>query len=149
MNGEHDLTQNAFWSTISKLAVAVPIATVVGAALSAIALGGMDYGRMINALDTEKARATNLEKSNDEYRKASQNWSEAYSKLKSELVDADVKVKNMQNDQCESIRNDISDLQYKIESTYGYSNSDQKRIDLQIMMQQHQQSLQACFASRR
>lgn len=149
MEGQQHEAQSPFWSTVSKLAVAVPIAGILGAAVSAIALGGADYGRMINALDTEKARANNLEKSNDEYRKNNQNWIEAYSKLKSELADADVKVKNMQNDQCESIRNDISNLQYKIESTYGYTDSDQKRTDLQIMMQQHQQSLQACFASRR
>ncbi|MCI8210831.1 hypothetical protein AUC61_14945 [Pseudomonas sp. S25] len=142
-------TDTDFWSTISKLAVAVPIAALIGAGLSALVLGGIDYGQLKSSLDTEKSRSSELARTNDENLKVNEKWRDAYTKLSSELSAANARLVKMQNDQCESIRSDISRLQYKIEDTYGYTDSSEKRSNMQIMMRQHQESLQACFASRR
>ncbi|MDF4205082.1 hypothetical protein [Pseudomonas protegens] len=146
MEGE---TQGVFWATISKLAVAVPIALALGAGLSALVLGGIDYGQLKSSLDTEKTRSAQLEKLNEEFRQANEKWRDAYTKLNSELSSANARLVSMQNDQCESIRNDISRLQFKIEEAYGFVDSGEKRGNMQIMMRQHQESLQACFAARR
>lgn len=146
MEGE---TQGVFWATISKLAVAVPIALALGAGLSALVLGGIDYGQLKSSLDTEKTRSAQLEKLNEEFRQANEKWRDAYTKLNSELSSANARLVSMQNDQCESIRNDISRLQFKIEEAYGFVDSGEKRGNMQIMMRLHQESLQACFAARR
>ncbi|QBQ11155.1 MULTISPECIES: hypothetical protein [unclassified Pseudomonas] len=141
--------QSVFWGTISKLAVAVPIALAVGAGLSALVLGGIDYGQLRSSLDTEKRRSAQLEKANEQYLQAIEKWRDAYTKLSAENSSANARLVSMQNDQCESIRRDITRLQYKIEEAYGYTDSSEKRGNMQIMMRQHQESLQTCFASRK
>ncbi|WP_116828829.1 hypothetical protein [Pseudomonas syringae] len=140
---------NDFWPTISKLAVAVPIAALIGAGLSALVLGGIDYGQLRSSLDSERKRSTELSQTNEEYRKANELWRDTYTKLNSELSASNGKINEMRNDQCESIRTDISRLQSKIENAYGFTNSAEQRANMQVMMRQHQDSLQACFASRR
>ncbi|MCF5550623.1 hypothetical protein L6218_12175 [Pseudomonas syringae pv. syringae] len=140
---------SGFWSTISNLAVAVPIAGLIGAGISALVLGGMDYGQLRSSLATEIKRNTEMSKYNDEYRKENEKWRDGYAKLGSELSLANASINRMRSDQCESIRSDISDLQAKIERAYEYNSTNEMRSGLQIMMQQHQTSLQACFAARR
>lgn len=143
------IAETGFWSTVSKLAVAVPLAGLIGAGMSAIALGGVDYGQLRSSLDTEKNRSAKLEKTNEEYRQANEKWRDAYTKQDSELSAANARLAAMQNDQCATIMSIISDLKFQIEQAYGYNDSDQKRADLQVMMRQYQESLQACFSSRK
>ena len=140
---------NGFWPTVSKLAVAVPIAALIGGGLTALVLGGIDYGQLRSSLDSEKKRSTGLFQTNEEYRKANEQWRDAYTKLNSELSASNGRLNEMRNDQCESIRTDISILQRKIENAYGFVNSAEQRANMQVIMRQHQDSLQACFASRR
>jgi hypothetical protein len=149
MESQQRPTKSAYWSNVKKLALVVPIAALVGAGLSQLLLGGIDYGELRSSLKTANSRNATLEKSNDEFRRANEEWRNAYTKLNSDLSAANSRVINMQNDQCESIRSDISDLQYKIENAYGYGDTEEKRTNLQIIMKQHQESLRACFASRR
>lgn len=149
MESQQHQSKSVFWSTVKKLAVVVPIAALAGAGLSKLVLGGVDYGQLRSSLETEKSRNTKLEKINYEYRQANEEWRDAYTKLNSELSTANARLVSMQNDQCESIRDDISGLQYKIETAYGYGDTEEKRSNLQIIMRQHQESLRACFASRK
>jgi len=114
-----------------------------------VLLGGIDYGELKSSLKSANSKITTLEKSNDEFRRANEEWRNAYTKMNSDLSAANARVASMQNDQCESIRNDISNLQYKIENAYGYGETEEKRTNLQIIMKQHQESLRTCFASRR
>lgn len=140
---------STFWPSVKKLALVVPIAAMVGAGLSQLLLGGIDYGELRSSLKTANSRAESLEKSLDEFRLANEEWRNAYTKLKSDLSTANARVINMQNDQCESIRSDISSLQYKIEHAYGYGYTEEMRSNLQMMMREHQESLRVCFASRK
>ncbi|WP_100217135.1 hypothetical protein [Pseudomonas tolaasii] len=149
MESQQRPAKSAFWSNVKKLALVVPIAAMVGAGLSQLLLGGIDYGELRGSLKTANTRNESLEKSLDEFRRANEEWRNAYTKLNSDLSNANARVINMQNDQCESIRGDISSLQYKIENAYGYGDTEEKRSNLQIIMKQHQESLRACFASRK
>lgn len=149
MENVQQASESAFWSNVKKLALVVPIAALVGAGGSQVLLGGIDYGELKSSLKSANSKITTLEKSNDEFRRANEEWRNAYTKMNSDLSAANARVANMQNDQCESIRNDISNLQYKIENAYGYGETEEKRTNLQIIMKQHQESLRTCFASRR
>lgn len=140
---------SAFWLSVKKLALVVPIAAMVGAGLSQLLSGGIDYGELRSSLKTANSRVESLEKSLDEFRLANEEWRNGYTRLKSDLSSANARVINMQNDQCESIRTDISDLQYKIEHAYGYGYTEETRSNLQMMMREHQESLRVCFASRK
>lgn len=140
---------NTFWSNVKKLALIVPIAGLVGAGLSQLLVGGIDYGELRSSLKTANSRNESLEKTLGEFRQANEEWRNAYTKLNADLSAARASVADMQNDQCESIRSAISNLQYKIENAYGYGETEEKRMNLQIIMKQHQESLRACFASRK
>lgn len=149
MENVQQASESAFWSSVKKLALVVPIAALVGAGGSQVLLGGIDYGELKSSLNTANSNNAALEKSNNEFRRANEEWRNAYTKINSDLSAANARVTNMQNDQCESIRNDISNLQYKIENAYGYGETEEKRTNLQIIMKQHQESLRSCFASRK
>ena len=140
---------SAFWPSVKKLALVVPIAAMVGAGLSQLLLGGIDYGELRSSLKTANSRVESLEKSLDELRRENEEWRNGYTKLKSDLWTANARVIDMQNDQCESIRTDISSLQYKIEHAYGYGYTEETRGNLQMMMREHQESLRVCFTSRK
>ncbi|XXE47113.1 hypothetical protein J3P96_16295 [Pseudomonas sp. R3-56] len=149
MESQQRSPDNAFWSNVKKLALIVPIAGLLGAGLSQLLMGGIDYGELRSSLKAANSRNESLEKTLDELRQANEEWRTAYTKLNADLSVAKSRVADMQNDQCESIRGVISSLQYKIENAYGYGETEERRMNLQIIMKQHQESLRACFASRK
>ncbi|MGX4728056.1 hypothetical protein [Pseudomonas corrugata] len=149
MESQQRPPNSAFWSSVRKLALIVPIAGLTGAGLSQLLMGGIDYGELRSSLKAANSRNESLEKTLGEFRQANEEWRTAYTKLNADLSAAKTRVADMQNDQCESIRNVISNLQYKIENAYSYDDTEEKRMNLQIIMKQHQESLRACFASRK
>lgn len=141
--------QSKFWSVISNLAVAVPIAALVGSGLTALVMGGVDYGQLRSSLDTEKNRTSELQKNNDKLNGLLAEWREAVAQRDKLLASTQEKLTAIQNDQC----NSISMTLYITEATLARADSegfsDRRRAELSESVRLHQQSLQACFASRK
>lgn len=156
MESQQFRTESVFWSTVSKLSVAVPIATLVGAGLSALVMGGIDYGQLRTSLDVEKNRTTELRKANDELRESNDNlrdllekWREAVAQRDTIISTTQAKLTAMQNDQCEAIRKVIDDLEDALRWADARQMSNIRRAEVNQLVSQHQQSLQSCFATRR
>ncbi|WP_415760310.1 hypothetical protein [Pseudomonas sp. LT1P18] len=149
MESQQQPGQSKFWSTVSKLVVAVPLAALIGSGLTALVMGGIDYGQLKSSLDSEKNRTLELQKSNDELSDLLVKWREAVAQRDILLSSTQGKLAAIQNDQCESISMTI----YTTESTLDLADSrgfsDKRRAELSESIRLHQQSLQACFASRK
>ncbi|MFI8645887.1 hypothetical protein ACIGJK_13980 [Pseudomonas iridis] len=142
-------TEGVFWWTVSKLAVAVPIAALFGAGVSALFMGGMDYGQLKSSLDAEKNTSLNLRKNNDELSSLLEKWREAVAQRDTVISSLQSKLSAMQNDQCEAIRQSGNGIQYSIENAELYQYGEEKRAHLLQMYEHQQKTLQACLAARR
>lgn len=149
MVSQQQPAQSRFWSIVSNLAVAVPIAALVGGGLTALVLGGIDYGQLRSSLEAEKNRTSELQKANDKLNGLLSEWREAVAQRDTLLASTRGKLAAIQNDQCSSISMTIYATEKTLRSADSDDFSDKRRAALSESIRLHQQSLQACFASRK
>jgi len=112
---------------------------------STIATVGVHYGRQDSDLINVRERVEDFKKTNDGLNTSLNQWIAAYNKQAATLATSEERVRQLENDRCTPIKLDVDDIRSDISSAMKYYP---ERVgSLEVMMEQYQQTLRACYAA--